>query len=190
MLRSNEWFTTYDAETASLDENTFPSPGRVHLFATNQVGVTYSTSTTIGYLWVSYEVELGFPSAPTDTTVPARRSASSGRSVDHVCYTDDEVGRYYNFVAGCYPRPSFYDFLSLFQENGEIDMKRASRYDPDEQSLTLVRPFSAQSSNFFVKIKSRERNPFVSSASEADSADEVDKYYAHWTQTGVLNVNQ
>jgi len=141
MLRSSEWFTTLKG--ASGDENTFTSPGRCHVLYTAQPGITYTTSTVVGYLLVSYEMEFGFPSAATDTTVPTRRSHDRLADTSFVSYDSHTVRQYENFAAGCTNVPDFYQFLGLFDEEGRLMEHLALRFDPDQTSL-LLQPSKCQ----------------------------------------------
>jgi len=137
MLRSNEMFSTLTGTVATTSENTFSSPGRFHLFATPQPGVTYTTSTTIGFLVIEYELEFMFPSAKVDTTVPTRRLKEQMRDTSFVVYNPEIVDTYQNFRAGCVLEPDFYTFLSLFDGDGNLNRERAMAFQPDSTSLLL-----------------------------------------------------
>jgi hypothetical protein len=138
MLRPNEWFTTLTGTASASEENTFTSPGRCHVLYTAQPGLTYSTSTVVGYLLVSYEMEFGFPSAATDTTVPTRRAREQLGDTSLVVYDEKTVRQYENFAAGCKVVPDFYQFLGLFDEEGRLQTHLCARFDPDEVSLRLL----------------------------------------------------
>jgi hypothetical protein len=135
MLRGNEWFTTLQGSSGT--ENTFASPGRCHVLYTAQPGITYTTATVVGYLLVSYELEFGFPTGSTDSTVPTRRSAAKLRDSSLVSYDEETVRQYENFAAGCEVVPDFYQFLGLFDEEGHLLEHLALRFVPDEESLSL-----------------------------------------------------
>jgi len=139
MLRSNEMFSTLTGSVATTSENTFSTPGRFHLFATPQPGVTYTTSTTIGFLVIEYELEFMFPSAKVDTTVPTRIPVKAqARDTSFVVYNPEIVNIYQNFRAGCVVEPDFYTFLSLFDGDGNLNRERAMAFQPDSISLLLT----------------------------------------------------
>jgi len=138
MLRTNEMFSTLTGSVATSTENTFSSPGRFHLFATAQPGITYTTSTTIGFLVIEYELEFMFPTAKVDTTVPNRRIKEQVRDTSFVVYDDKIVDIYRNFKAGCVDEPDFYTFLSLFDGDGNLNRERAQAFLPDSTSLLLT----------------------------------------------------
>jgi hypothetical protein len=137
MLRTGEMFSTLTGSVATAPENTFSSPGRFHLFATPQPGVTYTTSTTIGFLVIEYELEFMFPSAKVDTTIPTRRLKEQSRDTSFVVYNPEIVDTYQNFRAGCVIEPDFYTFLSLFDGDGNLDRVKAQAFQPDSTSLLL-----------------------------------------------------
>jgi len=148
MLRSNEMFSTLSgASTSSATNNTFSGPGKVHFFYTSQPGITYTTSTVIGFIIVEYELEFMFPTAKTDTTVPTRRTTERVRDVSSVTYDRDTVMTYQNFQAGCLRDIDFYTFLTLFDKEGRLDVRRAIEYDPDATALSLAPHTSYPSSN-------------------------------------------
>jgi len=155
MLRSNEMFSTISGSTASTaaTNNTFTGPGKVHFFYTSQPGITYTTSTVIGFLIVEYELEFMFPTAKTDTAVPTRRFTEQTRDVTSVTYDRDTVLTYRNFLAGCVKPLDFYTFLSLFDSEGVLVNKRAIEYEPDETSLSLAPHTSCPSSNECFRIQ-------------------------------------
>lgn len=135
-LRSRELFSTFIG-SGSTTENTFTSPGRIHVHTTSLPGVTFTASTVVGYLWLEYDVELMFPTAPTDGTVPTRRVKETRVSRPFIQYTEDDVERYRHFAAGCSRLIDFFSFTELFRNDGSLNMQLASEYDPDDISLTL-----------------------------------------------------
>jgi hypothetical protein len=177
MLRPNEWFTTL---TGSGEENTFASPGRCHVLYTAQPGLTYSTSTVVGYLLVSYEMEFGFPSASTDTTVPvSRRVREQLRDSSLVVYDEKTVRQYENFAAGCRVVPDFYQFLGLFDEEGRLLEHLCSQFDPDEDSLSLRQSERASRSvrtltGVLPSVRADVRSDFLSHNWRFGGADELD----------------
>jgi len=172
MLRSSEWFSTL---TGSGNENTFASPGRCHVLYTAQPGITYSTATVVGYLTISYEMEFGFPSAATDTTVPTRRVRDLPSDTSLVTYDDYTVRQYENFAAGCRVMPDFFQFLGLFDKEGRLRPALAERFDPDEDSLTL-RPSATEQSARIIRLIG------VHSPAGADS---VFDSFPNWREQGV-----
>lgn len=154
MLRPNEMFSTLSgAGTSAATNNTFTGPGKVHFFYTSQPGITYTTSTVIGFIIVEYELEFMFPTAKTDTVVPTRRFTEQVRDVSSVTYDQEVVAIYRNFLAGCVKPLDFYTFLSLFDENGVLVNKRAIEYEPDATSLSLAPHTSFPSSNEPFRIR-------------------------------------
>lgn len=143
MLRTNEMFSTLTGSVATAPENTFSAPGRFHLFATSQPGVTYTTSTTIGFLVIEYQLEFMFPSAKVDTTVPTRRVRDAPRDTSFVVYNQGIVDVYQNFRAGCSPEPDFYTFLSLFDAEGDLVPARCLAFQPDDIARRL-QPVTSQ----------------------------------------------
>jgi len=147
MLRSNEMFSTISGTgTTSATNNTFTGPGKVHFFYTSQPGITYTTSTVIGFIIVEYEMEFMFPTAKTDTVVPTRHIQDTPRDVSSVTYDSRIVNIYRNFAAGCREVPDFYTFLSLFDVDGNLCLRRAIKYQPDATSLSLA-PYTSQAAS-------------------------------------------
>lgn len=141
MLRSNEMFsTTSDQASSSATNNTFTSPGRLHLHYTSQPGINYnSTSVTVGFAVIEYEVEFMFQSAQEATDiVPTRRAVEKSRDTSFVRYGAHIVDIYRNFVAGCVKHLDFYTFLALFDDQGKLNIRKALEYQPDEISLSLA----------------------------------------------------
>jgi hypothetical protein len=154
MLRSNEMFSTISGTgTNAATNNTFSGPGKVHFFYTSQPGITYTTSTVIGFLIVDYELEFMFPSAKTDTTVPTRRMLEQVRDVSSVTYDRETVMTYQNFQAGCLRPIDFYTFLSLFDLEGRLNIKRAIEFEPDATALSLAPHTSVSPSNECFRIQ-------------------------------------
>jgi len=136
-LRSNEMFTTAsDTAANATAENSFVGPGRVHLVSTPLTGVTFTTDTIIGYLHVDYHAELCFPTNP-QTAPPTRRARDIVSEVAFAQYDYRHVKAFENFAAGCSNPPSFYQFLSLFTAEGDLDQARTRLFDPDAQSFDL-----------------------------------------------------
>jgi len=178
MLRTSEWFTT-NKGTVTGTENTFPSPGRVHVHVTSQPGITYTTSTTVGYLLVDYELEFGFPTSSVDATVPTRRLRDQPRDVSFVVYNDRLVRQWRNFSAGCLEAPDFYQFLALFDEEGRLVRSRALAFDPDSEALRL-RPSADERHQLSLIVVPTvgDSNPFRSASSDTDSLPCDD--FPHW----------
>jgi len=153
MLRSHEMFTTASGAdaTAANAENSFAGPGRVHLVSTPLTGVTFTTATIIGYLHIDYHAELCFPSSP-QTGVPSRRSQERVEELGVAIYDHRHVRAYENFAAGCVNPPSFYQFLNLFDEEGNLNAKRASLFKPDQESFDLLALSSKSPEDFAVKF--------------------------------------
>jgi len=152
MLRSNEVFTTAAADAASANaENSFVGPGRVHLVSTPLIGVTFTTATVIGYLHIDYHAELCFPSNP-QTGVPTRRSRDIVLDKSFATYDGRHVRAYENFAAGCTSPPTFYQFLNLFNENGDLDVHRAQIFGPDTQSFNLTALGTRECDDFVVRF--------------------------------------
>ena len=175
MLRSNEWFTTYRSSTTTTTENTFASPGRVHVFYTGQPGITYTTSTVIGYLLLQYTLEFGFPSADSDSTVPTRVSSNrSLRNTDFCTYDERTVKVYENFVAGCEEPPSsIYEFLRYFDLEGKPLYDRLLKFKPDSESLRL-RPHRHVRGGLLTPAFIGEDTPLIT----ADSEDDLSSYWS------------
>lgn len=185
MLRSNEWFTTYRSSSSTTTENTFASPGRVHVFYTGQPGVTYTTSTVIGYLLLQYTLEFGFPSADSDSTVPTRVSPGRQlRETNVVTYDERTVRVYENFVAGCEDPPgSIYEFLRYFDSESRPILERMKKFKPDAEALRL-RPHSLNRGGLITPALIGEVTPLVSAGSETDlssywSTEESHDCYDH-----------
>lgn len=186
MLRTAEWFTTNKGSVAGT-ENTFASPGRMHVHFTAQPGVTYTTAQTLGFLVVEYDLEFGFPSASVDTTVPTRRSRDVTRDTSTCVYNSRLVRQWRNFSAGCLDSPDFYQFLSLFDEEGRLVRSRALRFDPDAESLRL-RPSALERNqlSLFVVPEVGDTNPFCRADVCSDSYDQssTSSYPTHWSEEG------
>jgi len=172
MLRSNEMFSTLSGTgTTAATNNTFTGPGKLHFYHTSQPGITYTTSTVIGFLMIEYELEFMFPSSKTDTVVPTRRLGEVARDVSSVTYDSETVNIWQNFAAGCVVPPDFYTFLSLFDSEGHLVHRRALPYQPDETSFSLAKHTSQVTSSTGEKflIRSPEvgaTNPKILSESE------------------------
>jgi len=158
MLRSNEMFsTTSNVASTSATNNTFTSPGRLHLYYTSQVGISYTVPVTVGFAVIEYEVEFMFQSSQEATAVvPTRRSVEKLRDVSFVRYDAEVEDIYHNFVAGCVNPPDFYTFLSLFDEEGKLNRRRALEFQPDEISLSLAPSTSRSPSIGLFKIQRPE----------------------------------
>jgi len=137
----NQWYTTLStAGTGAVStNNTFASPGRIHVLITPQPGVTFATSTVVGYLEMQYSAELGFPTNPADSAVPTRRFATRSRPVGFHKFNSDLVDRYQHFAAGCQPVPSFWDFLDALDGEGCLQLSKLSQFDPDDLSRDILR---------------------------------------------------
>lgn len=142
MLRTNEWFTSdtnpIAAAPSPQTNNTFASPGRIQLYITPLLGVTFTTATIVGYIKVDYTVEFGFPSGESSTTAPpTRRYYEQPRDVSHISYDSRHVTAWQHFAAGCVSPPDFYTFASLLDERGKVRRQLAQRFEPDELSYAL-----------------------------------------------------
>lgn len=143
MLRPSEWFTTDSNPVAAAPSpqtnNTFPSPGRLQLFVTPLLGVTFTTPTTVGWVKLDYSVEFGFPSGESASSVPpTRRSRAQGRLVHHVSYDRRHVALWKNFQAGCVSPPDFYTFLGCLNASGRVQHHLVDRFEPDLQSFDAI----------------------------------------------------
>jgi hypothetical protein len=168
-LRPAEWFTT-NKGTVTGTENTFASPGRMHVHFTPQPGIVYTTATVIGYMVIEYHLEFGFPTSNVDGTVPTRRAPEQSRDTSTVVYDSKLVRQWRNFAAGCLEALDLYQFLSLFDENGRLSRARAMKFDPDAEALRL-RP-SAQDYNRLLPLVIPEvgdPNPVRGADSDSDS---------------------
>jgi len=173
MLRSNEMFSTISGTgTTAATNNTFTGPGKLHFLYTSQPGITYTTSTVIGFLIVDYELEFMFPSSNVDSVVPTRRLVDQPRDVTSVTYDSKTVAIYHNFVAGCRKSMDFYTFLSFFNEDGTLNYARAIDYGPDSVSLSL-QPHTSQ-------VHSRDQTFLIQSPEVGDpnpvTSSEIPEY--------------
>jgi len=128
----NKWYSTLIG-TDTTKENTFISPGRIHVLVTSLPGVTFTSNTIVGYIHIDFSAELGFPTNPADTTVPSRRIIPRNLIPVNSCMVDPKlVDIYYQFAAGCLPAPDFYTFLACVDPRGVLDISALSRFDPDD----------------------------------------------------------
>lgn len=149
MLRPSEWFTTDTDPVAAAPSpqanNTFPSPGRLQLYVTPLLGVTFTTATTVGWVKLDYSVEFGFPSGESAASIPpSRRIRDQGHPVHHVLYDRRHVAFWKNFQAGCVSPPDFYTFLGCLDASGRVQRHLVARYEPDLQSFEALTPLDTQ----------------------------------------------
>jgi hypothetical protein len=134
----NKWYSTITGSDTAK-ENTFISPGRIHTLVTSLPGVTVSASTIVGYLHLDFIAELGFPTNPVDSTVPARRTIPKSLQPVNSCTIEPQLVHAYNFfAAGCMPVPDFYTFIAALRNDGTIDLDALSRFNPDLLSLRMT----------------------------------------------------
>jgi hypothetical protein len=174
-LRSSEVFMTAagpDAATADKGDNSFVSPGKVHIVSTALTGVTLTAATVIGYLKIDYTCELMFPSAPK-AGVPSRVPLRSVPELSYCCYTAEHVRLWEHFAAGCRSPPSFYQFLALFDPfSGDLNVDLALGFEPDSLAMDLSRaPRPLRAPELLVPISGK-----LDRSWECSTSPSVDEY--------------
>lgn len=140
MLRSNEWFTTEtNASTPGpVQDNTFASPGRVHMVVTPMTASSGTTEVEIGSILVQYEAVFGPPTNSTEaasapTLFSSRREVP--RDTSFLMYNAAHVGLWKHFRAGCVNPIDFWTYMSSLDSQGIPRHQLVKSFEPDYEAI-------------------------------------------------------
>jgi len=138
MLRSGEWFTTTSSADTTAADNTFGSPGRIHLIVTPFSGVVGTTPVRLGSLQIDYALDFAAVSNQSTPEVPPTfkdRTTLNYRDTGLVVYNRVHLLMWMFFRAGCSKKPSFFEYLSILDHAGSVIPELSAQFMPDSHSL-------------------------------------------------------